>query len=102
MFQIYVYYRIKSLNEDGEALGVELNAILVSILSAAAHGVIEIILLLSERKAAKTDILHYLMICYNGRFGWVPYTNLFGSNDSIKKLLENTNEKEKDLSILNY
>ena len=42
------------------------------------------------------------MICYNGRFGWIPYTNLFGSNDSIKKLLEKHNKKDQDSKILNY
>ena len=33
-------------------------------------------LLLFEAKACRTSFLHYLLICLNGRLGWVPYTNI--------------------------
>ena len=64
-----------------EALDVSLEAIGVSILLAVAHAGIELIFIFLEKKANKTDFMHYTIICFNGRFGWVPFTNHFAKND---------------------
>ena len=46
----------------------------------------------SEKNSAKTSLMHYIMICFNGRFGWVPYTNIF----SMK------HRERKNITVLDY
>ena len=36
---------------------------------------IEGLFIYMEKKANKTDLMHYAIICFNGRFGWVPLSN---------------------------
>jgi hypothetical protein len=54
-----------------------METILFSIGCAVLHGVVEVFMLNVEAISAKTSVLHYLIVCFNGRFGWVPYTNKF-------------------------
>ena len=48
-------------------------AIMISITFALLHGSIETMFINLERKANKTTMMHYLIICFNGRFGYVPF-----------------------------
>jgi hypothetical protein len=32
-----------------------------------------------EAKACKTNVLHYSIVCFNARFGWIPFNHLFSS-----------------------
>ena len=54
-------------------------------LNTLIHGAI----IFFEKKASKTSFLHYAIICFNGRFGWVPYTN---------RLIVNTGMSKKELT----
>jgi hypothetical protein len=72
---------LKARPEELEALDVSLEAIGISILLAVAHAGIELVFIFLEKKANKTDFMHYTIICFNGRFGWVPFTNHFARND---------------------
>lgn len=66
-----------------------MNAILVSLGFALLHTVIEIIFLRMEATATKTTLTHYAIVCFNGRFGWVPFSHVFSdpqSATSIEKL----------------
>ena len=56
---------------------------------AIFHGALEFVILISEKDSQRTNIFHYLIICFNGRFGWVPYTN---------RLIVNTGMSKKELT----
>jgi hypothetical protein len=36
-----------------------------------------------EKKANKTTMMHYLIVCFNGRFGYVPFTQYFSVDQSL-------------------
>jgi len=50
-----------------------------SLVCALLHGVIEFVFLGLEAKACKTNIIHYAIVCFNARFGWIPFNHLFSS-----------------------
>jgi len=84
-------------------------AIYLSIALAVAHGMIEVIFIILEKTACKTDFLHYTIICFNGRFGWVPFTNHFTSavgisesNQSKKKMVFDYENIESSLCCLSF
>lgn len=62
-----------------DKLGISMNAIGLSLLFAVAHTLIELIFLKLNAIACQTTILHYIVVCLNGSFGWVPFTNKFTS-----------------------
>ena len=73
-------------NEDElKALDISIEAILISISFAVLHAIIEIIFLNLEKQANKTTMMHYLIISFNGRFGYIPYIHLFASNKSSEE-----------------
>lgn len=71
---------------------VSVDAILLSLLLALAHGVLEAAFLYLEARASKTSFINYCMVCFNGRFGWVPY-NDFLTNTS-QQLEQNAKTKQ--------
>lgn len=32
-----------------------------------------------EAVSCKTTIIHYMIVCFNARFGWIPFVNFFSS-----------------------
>jgi len=48
---------------------------MVSIILAITHGILECLFLYMEAQASKTSFVNYCIICFNGRFGWVPYND---------------------------
>ena len=54
---------------------VTMEAIIVSLSLAVLHVLLESFFLKMEAKATKTSFLHYCIICFNGRYGWVPFTD---------------------------
>ena len=48
----------------------------LSMMFALFHTIIEGIIIYLESRALKISVLHYTVLCMNGRFGWVPYTSL--------------------------
>lgn len=86
LLQIRMLHYFKAEKAQGVQLQVDLETIIFSILLAFLHGLLEAIFLLLEAQASKTSFINYCMVCFNGRFGWVPY-NDFLTNTS-KKLEE--------------
>lgn len=62
-------------NKPNSELEVSVQAIVVSLFLALFHGLLEAIFLAMEAQASKTSFINYCIICFNGRFGWVPYND---------------------------
>ena len=77
MPQIFIQSRILywSLSNDISGINVDLELIMGSLGCALLHGVIEFIFLSLEAKACKTNLIHYSIICFNARFGWIPFSH---------------------------
>jgi hypothetical protein len=65
--------------ESTKFLDVDMSLIVSSLTCAFLHGIIEVIFLKMEAKACKTDLIHYSIVCFNARFGWIPFNHLFSS-----------------------
>lgn len=50
-----------------------------SLICALLHAIIEFVFVSLEAKACKTTLMHYCIVCFNARFGWIPFQNLFTS-----------------------
>lgn len=48
-----------------------------------------------EAYSSKTTVTHYFIICFNARFGWIPFVNFFSSLAGYDEM---TNKSEKDLN----
>lgn len=63
-----------------------------SLVCALLHAFFEMIFIYLESVSCKTTVIHYFIICFNARFGWVPFVNFFSSltgfdeNDLNKKM----------------
>lgn len=67
-----------------------------------AHTILECIQLYFEAQACKTSLISYCVVCFNGRFGWVPFTD---SMHHIASLAENEDEDnvfDESLLYLDY
>ena len=69
--------------------------IAISILLALTHGVLECVFLYMEAQASKTSFVNYCIICFNGRFGWVPYNDYLIST-SQKMFEEGQDQEQRD------
>jgi hypothetical protein len=74
-----LYYSIYKDTESTKYLDVDIRMIIGSLTCAFLHGIIEFIFLGMEAKACKTNVLHYSIVCFNARFGWIPFNHLFSS-----------------------
>jgi hypothetical protein len=60
-------------------LGVSTSAIIASLICAILHGFFEMIFVYLEAVSCKTTVIHYCIVCFNARFGWIPFVNFFSS-----------------------
>ena len=63
---------------DASALqefGLSVTQIVVSIVLALSHALLEMVFLFMEAQASKTSFINYCIVCFNGRLGWVPYND---------------------------
>ena len=67
-------------------MGIAVDQIILSIVLAAVHALFEFGFLAIEAQASKTSFFNYCIICFNGRFNWVPYTDYlaYGIASSIR------------------
>ena len=83
MPQILIQGRILYYNvvkpESTDALAIDMNVIIGSLGCAFFHAIIEFIFVSLEARACKTTFTHYCIVCFNARFGWIPFQNLFSS-----------------------
>lgn len=73
-----LYYNVY-MPHTSKALKVDLSVIIGSLMCALFHAVIEGIFVNLEARACKTTFTHYCIVCFNARFGWIPFQNLFAS-----------------------
>ena len=69
------YFREMKDKDAEYEFGVSITAIIVSIILAFSHALLEILFLYMEAQASKTSFINYCIVCFNGRFGWVPYND---------------------------
>jgi len=77
ILQLYILNYLRNSPEELELLDVTLLEILISVSLSIVHSLVEMMFVSLEKKANKTTWMHYLIICFNGRFGFVPFTNHF-------------------------
>jgi hypothetical protein len=78
--QIILQCRILLYALNGvDELGVSLWAIGFSLGCALVHAFFEIIFVYLEAISCKTTVIHYMIVCFNARFGWIPFVNFFSS-----------------------
>ena len=82
-----------------EIHGISTDVILLSLLSALLHLILEFISLKLESESCLTSLMHYSIICYNGRLGWVPFIEKFESAQSIQNFLRTSKPNQ---LILDY
>lgn len=79
VLQVRMLQFFKAHEEDGgkgiEELGVDPKNIVISLMLALLHGLLEAIFLAMEAQASKTSFINYCIVCFNGRFGWVPFND---------------------------
>jgi hypothetical protein len=56
-----------------------MTAIVASLVSAVLHAFFELIFVYLEAVSCKTTVIHYFIVCFNARFGWIPFVNFFSS-----------------------
>ena len=61
------------------------SVISMSLFAAILHATIEIMFINLEAQACRTSLIHYFIICFNARFGWVPFSDKFSSVTNYKK-----------------
>jgi hypothetical protein len=86
ILQIRIFIYLKGKPTELEELDISLEAISLSIAFALLHASIEFMFLRVETKANRTTMMHYLITCFNGRFGYVPFSHLFASNTNFNDL----------------
>jgi len=95
ILQTRILMYMKEHPNDSFHESVSLDAIVASLIAAALHFVIEFVYVRLECIACRTTFMHYCIVCFNGRFGWLPFTNLCNSctgnvaiDDERKKVLD--------------
>lgn len=73
-----------------EETGININGIIASLFTALFHTIVEMIYLRVEAKACKTTLTQYTIVCFNGRFGWVPYANNFVASQDTRRKISST------------
>ena len=87
--RIYLYMINEKKKADTDKLNIRIHTIGVSIAFALAHALIEGIFIYVETQANKTSMMNYLIICFNGRFGFVPYLDKFDPKNREKNQVLN-------------
>lgn len=80
-----------------------MEAILISLTCAVIHAIFELIFLHLEAVSCKTTKIHYTIVCFNARFGWIPFIHYFSSVSGFDDDDENakTGSEKMDMD-LNY
>lgn len=68
-----------------------MEAILFSLSCAVIHAIFEMMFLHLEALSCMTTKIHYSIVCFNARFGWIPFIHFFTSVGGF-----DTNESENE------
>ena len=85
------------MDKDIFVLGVEPEAIWLSILTAIVHIILELINLYIEARTWETQLLDYVVASYNAKQGWIPQQAEFTTYDGQKK-----QQAKKDPETFNF
>jgi hypothetical protein len=86
VLQLYILNYLNNHPDELDDLDVNTDAILISVGLAVLHAVVEMLFIYLEKVANKTSFMHYSIICFNGRFDWVPFTNHFSQQNENSKV----------------
>lgn len=93
----------ESASSEAQELDISLTAIVISLALSVSHGILEVIFLQLEANATRTSFLQYCMVCYNGRFNWIPYLDFIVDFYQRRKLGQNDSEYDSaKLTPLDY
>jgi hypothetical protein len=82
---------------ESNELGVDAEAIMASLTTAIVHAIFEIIFLHLEAVSCKTTKIHYTIVCFNARFGWIPFIHYFSSVSGFDEKVD-SNTMDMDLN----
>ena len=88
LLQIRIFIFLNGNQAELDKLDISIEAIAISILFAVLHASIEFMFINLEKNANLTSMLHYLIICFNGRFGYVPFIQFFAANSDTQDELQ--------------
>ena len=71
-----------------------MEAILVSLACAVIHAIFEFMFLHLEAVSCKTTKIHYTIVCFNARFGWIPFSHYFSSVSGSDDKEESKSDKK--------
>lgn len=80
--------------QEAEELGVNIAALVISMILAVLHVLLEFIQLYLEAMACRTIFSNYFVICFNGRLGWTPFIK---NMNEIVNVDDFTKVKDKEL-----
>ena len=104
-----LYFNAKQDQNAINKFDVSVSSLAISIMLSLLHTVLEGLFIWIESKATKTSFMNYTIICFNGRFGWVPYNyflvnvqqKMLQSSSSSNKNIDLTDEKRIELDFQN-
>ena len=73
--RMLIYFKRLHDEQSVEQMGVSIESLIISIALSLLHTALECIFMYMESKASLMSFLNYTIICFNGRFGWVPFNN---------------------------
>ena len=88
MIQCYILMKQVYFGEDH---GLNVIIIVLSLSAAMIHAYVEVVFVNLEAKACKCSLIHYFIICFNARFGWVPFADRFSNTTNYKKYEDGEN-----------
>ena len=86
-----VFLKAEDDEETIQNFGVSIKSLGISIILSLTHTILECLFLYMESQATKTSFINYTIVCFNGRFGWVPYNDYLIKTSQI--MLQNLNKK---------
>lgn len=97
--RMLMYFNNKADTSGVQEFDVSVTAIVVSLFLALSHGLLEAIFLAMEAQASKTSFINYCIICFNGRFGWVPYNDYLTNKSTQVQQKKKDSNKQQDLRV---
>lgn len=79
MLQVRILLFYNESSKDVLYQYVGIGGILISLLFSVLHLWVEVLFIKIESVAFDTSMAYYSIVCFNGRFGWVPHAEKFNS-----------------------
>jgi hypothetical protein len=77
MLQYRILQYSRNFPDERKKFGISDETIMLSLVFAILHGFTELVGLVGEKVAFKSEsFTHYMSTCFNCRYGFVPYANI--------------------------